>query len=205
MDPDSARTTVTVAGSTRRAWAAAGLLACSLVCPVPALAADPPATAATRAEGLAAWTQVAGVLKHPRCLNCHQAQVPLQGDSRRLHVPLVVRGPGNYGVGAMTCANCHNAMGNNDTARVPGAPHWMLAPRSMLWQGLSDKQLCQQLKDPARNGKRTPAMLIEHMETEALVLWSWQPGAGREAVPMPHDQFVGHMKTWVAGGTPCPK
>lgn len=159
---------------------------------------------ATRAEGLSAWTQIVSVLRHPRCLNCHQAVVPLQGDSRRLHIPLVVRGADNHGVGAMTCANCHNASGNNDTAAVPGAPHWQLAPRSMLWQGLSVRQLCEQLKDPKRNGNRTPAMMIEHMETEALVLWSWKPGAGREPVPMPHDQFVGHMKTWVAGGTPCP-
>lgn len=165
-----------------------------------AQAAEP----ATQAQSKEAWQRIASVLQHPRCLNCHQANVPLQGDSRRLHLPLVERGPQGMGVGAMVCANCHNASGNNDTSRTPGAPHWSLAPKSMLWQGLSVTQLCQQMKDPKRNGNRTPAQLLEHMETEKLVLWAWNPGAGRQPVPLPHDEFIQYMKTWVAGGAACP-
>jgi isoquinoline 1-oxidoreductase alpha subunit len=74
----------------------------------------------------------------------------------------------------------------------------------MLWQGLSNGDLCRMLKDPARNGKRTGKNLLEHMETEPLVLWGWNPGPGREPVPIPHAQFVELVKTWVAGGMACP-
>jgi hypothetical protein len=159
----------------------------------------------SEAESLAAWQKISTVLQHPRCLNCHQANIPLQGDMRRIHVPLVVRGPDNQGVSAMRCANCHNDMGNNPTSRTPGAPHWQLAPVSMLWQGLSVGDLCRMLKDPKLNGNRTPEALVEHMEREPLVLWGWEPGAGREPIPMPHKEFVYQMKIWVAGGTACPK
>lgn len=159
----------------------------------------------SEAESLAAWGKITTVLQHPRCLNCHQLDSPLQGDTRRLHVPRVVRGRDNHGVSAMRCGNCHNDIGNNPTSRTPGAPHWQLAPVSMLWQGLSVGGLCRMLKDPARNGKRTPEALIEHMATESLVLWGWNPGQGREPIPIPHKEFVDHMKVWVAGGTACPK
>ncbi|HTP44063.1 MAG TPA: hypothetical protein VMJ13_05835, partial [Candidatus Acidoferrum sp.] len=86
---------------------------------------------------LAAWDQIVTVLQNPRCLNCHQLNSPLQGDERRVHIPRVVRGPDNHGVGAMRCGNCHNDMGNNPTSGTPGGLHWQLAPVSMLWQGLS--------------------------------------------------------------------
>ena len=157
------------------------------------------------AQSLAAWDKAVTVLQHPRCLNCHQLESPLQGDSRREHIPHVLRGTDNHGVGAMRCGNCHNDMGNNATSRTPGGPHWQLAPASMLWQGLSGGDLCRVLKDPARNGKRSGAQLVEHMETEPLVLWGWNPGPGREPVPMAHREFVDTFKAWVAGGMACPK
>src|SRR5437879_4601762 len=120
---------------------------------------------AGHAESLAAWAKIQIVLEHPRCLNCHQAESPLQGDSRRTHLPHVVRGPENHGVSAMKCGNCHNESGNNVTSRTPGAPHWQLAPLSMLWQGLSGAALCRSLKDPEKNGKRSLADLVTHMGT----------------------------------------
>ncbi len=49
------------------------------------------------AAGLAAWDKIAAVLQHPRCLNCHQLNTPLQGDKRRVHIPPVVRGADNMG------------------------------------------------------------------------------------------------------------
>lgn len=167
---------------------------------------EKPATQpASESDSVAAWEKVATVLQNPRCLNCHQLHSPLQGDSRRAHIPHVVRGKKDDGVGAMRCGNCHNDMGNNDTAGVPGGPHWKLAPVSMLWQGLSVGELCRAVKDPARNGKRTGAMILEHMETEPLVLYGWNPGRGREPVPMPHDELVRQTKIWVDGGMACPK
>jgi hypothetical protein len=76
-----------------------------------------------QAESVAAWDKIVTVLRHPRCLNCHQLNSPLQGDAPRPHIPRVVRGPDNHGVSAMRCNNCHNEMGNNPTSGTPGAPH----------------------------------------------------------------------------------
>ena len=161
-------------------------------------------------ESLAAWEKVVTVLQHPRCLNCHQAEAPLQGDSRRPHIPHVVRGTDNHGVGAMRCGNCHNGLGNNETSRTPGAggagmDEWQLAPLSMLWQGLSSGAVCRSLKDPKHNGDRNGQEIIEHMTNEPLVLWGWNPGRGLEAVPMPHGEFVKWTKVWVDGGMACPR
>ncbi|HKS75363.1 MAG TPA: hypothetical protein VJQ82_19300 [Terriglobales bacterium] len=159
---------------------------------------------ASRHDSLAAWAKMVTVLQHPRCLNCHQQNTPLQGDSRRTHIPLVVRGEDNHGVGAMRCGNCHNDMGNNDTSRTPGGPNWSLAPASMLWQGLSSAQLCRAIKGPEHNGNRQGPALIEHVEKEPLVLYGWNPGVGRAVPPIPHDEFVRVTKVWVAGGMACP-
>ena len=162
------------------------------------------ATADDHSATLAAWDQIAAVLQHPRCLNCHQLNSPLQGDTRRVHIPRVVRGPDDQGVGAMRCRNCHNNMGNNPTSGTPGGLDWQLAPVSMLWQGLSSGDLCRAVKDPKHNGNRDGAALIRHMEDEPLVLYGWNPGKGREPVPIPHEKVVEYMKIWVAGGMACP-
>jgi hypothetical protein len=67
-------------------------------------------------EGLAAWDKIAAVLQHPRCLNCHQLETPLRGDSRSPHIPRVVRGPDDHGASAMRCTNCHSLNANNTTS-----------------------------------------------------------------------------------------
>ncbi len=162
------------------------------------------ALAQTAGATPASWDKIATVLQHPRCMNCHQDNVPLQGDTRRQHIPLVVRGQGNHGVSAMLCGNCHNEV-NNETSGTPGAPHWQLSPLTMRWQGMSSGEMCRQLKDLKRNGNRNGEALIKHMETDVLVLWGWKPGATREPVSIPHAEFVQHLKTWVAGGMACPK
>ncbi|BCH29327.1 hypothetical protein MesoLjLc_12570 [Mesorhizobium sp. L-8-10] len=170
-----------------------------------ALAGANQSRAQTTATG-SAWESIAQVLQHPRCLNCHQENVPLQGNQARLHIPLVVRGADNHGVTAMRCENCHNvAAGNNPTSRTPGAPHWQLAPRSMNWAGLSSSELCEALKDTSRNGNRGGELLIEHMGNDALVLWGWDPGEGREPVPVAHEDFMTVLEGWVESGMPCPQ
>lgn len=156
------------------------------------------------AESLTAWEDVAAVLQHPRCLNCHQMDSPLQADERRAHTPHVVRGLDNHGMSAMRCDSCHNQMGNNETSGVPGAPHWQLSPVSMLWQGLSSRELCESLLDPARNGGRSHKDLVTHMGEDPLVLWGWNPGTGREPVHMAHDQFVETLEIWLGTGAHCP-
>jgi hypothetical protein len=157
------------------------------------------------AASLAAWDKIVAVLQHPRCLNCHQFDRPLQGDTRRIHIPAVVRGPDNLGAGTMRCYNCHNDR-NNEMAGVPGAPHWQLAPASMLWEGKSSAELCKLLKDPALYPDPMPQAITKHMDQEKLVLWGWNPGKKwREPIPITHDEFMGLVNVWISGGLACPQ
>jgi hypothetical protein len=163
---------------------------------------SPPALAT--GEAVARFERIASVLTSPRCLNCHQIDAPLQGDDGHPHNPPVIRGVDGHGAPAMRCGNCHGAVANNPNSGVPGAPNWALAPLSMNWSGLSTGALCRAVVDPERNGHRTGADLIRHMDQDRLVLWGWDPGPGRKPVPIPHDEFVGLLKAWVADGSPCP-
>ena len=150
-----------------------------------------------------AFAPVASVLLHPRCLNCHQDQSPRQGDERLVHQPLVVRGKDGHGAPALPCQACHQTT-NTAGGFVPGVADWRLAPLSMLWEGRSAPEICEQLKDPARNGGRhTGEEIIEHMRTDSLVLWAWSPGLGRATPPLSHEKFVEALEAWVQAGMPC--
>ena len=128
-------------------------------------------TACNRSEAAPAadpalFEPVASVLIHPRCINCHQAESPRQTDAKILHRPLVVRGADDRGAPTQQCQTCHQAT-NTANGFVPGVPNWRLAPLSMLWEGRSKAQICEQMKDPARNGGRhTGEQIIEHMLKE---------------------------------------
>jgi hypothetical protein len=74
----------------------------------------------------------------------------------------------------------------------------------MVFEKRTPGQLCRQLKDPEKNGGRTPAQIIEHLKTP-LVVWGWNPGEGRAAVPMAYDAFIGKMTEWVEKGAACPE
>ncbi len=73
----------------------------------------------------------------------------------------------------------------------------------MIWEGLTDRQLCELLKDPAQNGHRSIQQIVEHMSTP-LVLWGWQPGEGRAPIPLPFPAFLAGVKAWAANGAACP-
>jgi hypothetical protein len=154
-------------------------------------------------DSLKAWARMAEVLRHPRCLNCHPSgDAPRQTDARHLHRMLVTRGPDDRGAPAMRCQTCHQTV-NTAEGRVPGAPHWHLAPRPMGWEGLGDGELCRSIKDPARNGGRSLAALVQHMTTDALVQWAWNPGT-RSAPPVSQFDFHEAVKRWAATGAACP-
>ena len=158
----------------------------------------------TASSAGAAFADVAKVLRHPRCMNCHPSgDRPRVGDQRRLHPQNVMRGPANHGMPAMHCATCHRPE-NLDHAGVPGAPSWHLAPRSMGWEGLDDRALAEALKDPAKNGGRSLDDMIEHLERDPLVGWGWAPGAGREPIPLPRAAFVEAFRSWVRLGAELP-
>ncbi len=73
----------------------------------------------------------------------------------------------------------------------------------MVWEGLSDHQLCELLKDPQQNGHRTVSQIVEHMHTP-LVLWGWNPGEGRTAIPYSQERFLADVAGWADNGAHCP-
>jgi len=153
----------------------------------------------------ALFGEVARVLTHPRCINCHPSgDVPHQRMTMELHDPPVVRGPADAGVPGMECSSCHQDR-NQELTRVPGAPNWHLAPIEMAWVGKSISAICHQLKDPARNGGKTLAQLVEHNGHDTLVAWAWAPGADREPAPGTQAQFGALTAAWVETGAECPE
>ncbi len=157
-----------------------------------------------RLRSLALFQEASKVITHARCMNCHPAgDRPAQGDDRHPHMPLVVRGVDNFGAIGMRCTTCHGPK-NFDPAGVPGHPEWHLAPIEMAWVGKSLGEICEQIKDPARNGGKSMEELVHHMAEDSLVGWGWHPGKGREPAPGTQKEFGELIKAWVDSGAVCP-
>lgn len=157
------------------------------------------------ARSRALFAEAARVLVHPRCINCHpNGDTPHQRMAMELHDPPVVRGPRDNGVAGMECTTCHQDR-NQELSRVPGAPKWHVAPIEMAWVGKSVSYICNQLKDPKRNGGRTLAQIVDHNAHDELVGWGWHPGADREPAPGTQAQFGALMAAWVETGAECPE
>jgi len=160
----------------------------------------------TTARSAAIFVEASKVLTHERCVNCHPVgDRPMQGEgaTRRQHQPPVSRGDDGFGTVVMRCQSCHREK-NFDPGMVPGHEHWHLAPVSMAWQGKTPGEICAQIKDPARNGKRTIAQVVEHMSHDSLVGWAWSPGVGRTPAPGTQAQLAALLDAWVATGAACP-
>lgn len=150
----------------------------------------------------AIFAEVAKVLTHPRCLNCHPAgDRPTQANDVHPHKPFVPRD--------VPCVTCH--IDRNFTLHerasyqsIPGHPRWMMAPIEMAWQGKSIGEICRQLKDRDRNGGRDLALLHEHLAHDDLVAWGWQPGAGREPAPGSQALLGELIQAWIDTGAQCP-
>jgi hypothetical protein len=184
-------------GRTLLTWSLGALTAGAAV----AASAQAPAQ---REASLQAFERIAEVLRHPRCLNCHPSgDFPRQGDDRHRHRMLVARGPDDRGTPALKCSTCHQTANTAD-GRVPGAPHWQLAPRSMAWENLSDADLCRALKDPRRNRGRSVQALVEHMTADPLVLWAWSPGE-RTPPAIGQREFHELVRRWAETGAACPR
>jgi hypothetical protein len=157
-----------------------------------------------RARAVALFLEMGKVLQHPRCVNCHPAgDRPLQTDSMRPHEPLVVRGADGHGAPGLRCETCHHAA-NFDPARVPGHPQWHVAPIEMAWEGKTLTEICEQIKDPARNGGKDMAQLVHHLGEDSLVGWGWAPGAGRTPAPGTQKELGALAKAWADAGAHCP-
>lgn len=157
-----------------------------------------------QARALALFAEAGKVIHSPRCLNCHPAgDRPTQTDAMVPHMPFVTRGKAGMGVAAMRCTNCHQTE-NFAPSDVPGDPLWHLAPREMAWQGLSLGAICRQIKDPARNGGKSLAQIVQHMTADHLVGWAWRPGGNRLPAPGTQARFGQLIASWVASGAACP-
>jgi hypothetical protein len=153
----------------------------------------------------ALFLEATRVMFHPRCRNCHpDGDTPMQGDDGRVHDPPVVRGPADRGPPGLACTSCHQDR-NVELARVPGAPTWALAPRVMAWDNRTPRALCEQLKDPTRNGGRELSHIVEHSTHDELVAWGWAPGHARVPAPGTQREFGALMAAWLESGAACPQ
>lgn len=156
-------------------------------------------------RSLALFGEAAKVITHPRCVNCHPAgDRPLQGEDGHPHLPLVVRGADGHGAVGMKCTNCHGPA-NYDLAGVPGHILWHVAPIEMAWADKTLGEICEQIKDPKRNGGKTMEQLVHHMAEDSLVGWGWNPGAGREPAPGTQGEFGALVAAWAESGAACPQ
>ncbi len=162
------------------------------------------ASDAQKEESIRYFQEAAKVFQHPRCMNCHPAgERPTQGMDMHAHLMNVQRGKDDHGLVGMKCAACHQAE-NNKFSGVPGAPKWALAPKSMGWQGLTQRQLCKALLDPKKNHGMTKEKFIKHNAEDKLVAWGWDPGQGREPVPGTQKEFGENVAKWIETGAHCP-
>lgn len=156
---------------------------------------------------VAAFAKVYKVLMSPRCMNCHPSgDIPLQGDKNQLHSMAVKRGKDGKGVYAAKCTNCHQPSNSAGKHTPPGSPTWHLPPADMkmVFQGKTPGQLAIQLLNPDENGHKTKEQLIEHVSSDKLVLWGWNPGEGRTLPPLSHKEFATAFKTWIETGAYAP-
>lgn len=192
------------------------LLAVALLAACSHAEGPPPATAST-AKANAAQDPVADfeivrtVLQDPRCQNCHPAaDHPLQTDLSLAHTMNVQRGPDGHGAPGAHCGTCHGKANPPDSYGLHQPPgvstDWHLPPpdMKMVFVGRSSKELCEQIKDPRRNGGKDMAALVQHVSSDPLVLWGWAPGFGRKPVAVPHADFVAAFTRWAKAGAPCP-
>ena len=153
----------------------------------------------------ALFTEAGKVIQHPRCMNCHPiGERPTQGNDMHPHSPKVVRAADDHGATGMRCTTCHQ-QANFEPSGVPGNAQWHVAPKSMAWQTKSLRDICEQIKDPTRNGKRSLEAIHEHMAHDSLVGWAWSPGGSREPAPGSQEAFGALIAAWIETGAACPR
>jgi len=167
------------------------------------------ATADDPVKARGAFNEAYKVFASPRCSNCHPAgDTPTQGDEHRVHDQGVTRGPDGKGPAGMTCSTCHQEENLDGEGLPPGAPNWHMPPpgNKMVFQGMTAAKLCEQLKDPARNGgRKTLKESIHHIEVDPLVGWAWNPGNGRTTPPLSKADLLKKLNEWIDNGAACPE
>ncbi len=173
----------------------------------------PPAEGSVSIEnGLDAFSRIYEVASHPRCSNCHVGadnrpmwSGPSYGRTRA-HGMNINAGDSRIGAETIQCSTCHAYReGLNDTphAAPQVAMNWQLAPVEAEWFGKSSDEICNQLRDPDRNGGRTMLELAEHLNHDLILHWAWNPGGGREPAPYSLQEHIDDLLIWGVAGFPC--
>ncbi len=163
------------------------------------------------AQGLDSWSRIYAVASHPRCANCHVGadhypmwSGPSYGKTRR-HGMNINAGASRMGVESVLCSSCHTGSTSDATHGAPGAKTpWRLAPVEAEWFGKSSDEICQQLRDPTRNGNRTFEKIAAHLDHDVILHWAWSPGGDREPAPHSLQAHVDDILSWGVAGMPCP-
>ncbi|MGI9364218.1 MAG: hypothetical protein ACR2O8_03465 [Rhizobiaceae bacterium] len=166
-----------------------------------------------RTTGLKAFDRIFEVASHPRCSNCHvgDSGIPMWSGpgygKTRPHGMGIVGGESRIGAETLTCSTCH--MKSTRPQKMPHAApradgHWQLAPAGAGWFGATSNWVCEQLRDPARNGGMDYNRLAQHAGHDAILQWAWSPGPGREPAPYSVEQHTMDIHIWGAAGQPCP-
>ena len=174
---------------------------------------DPPAEGSiSRAQGLEAWGRIYEVTSHPRCSNCYVGadnrpmwSGPSYGKARP-HGMNINAGESRIGDEYVPCSTCHAYReGLNDMphAAPQVAMNWQLAPVEAEWFGKSSAEICNQLRDPERNGGRDHLQLASHLDHDLILHWAWNPGGGREPAPYSLQEHVNDVLAWGVSGFPC--
>lgn len=181
------------------------------------LEVNTPTESVSAEDGLAAWENIYAVFSHPRCSNCHvdERNIPMwSGPSygeAGPHGMNINADESRMGFESIPCFTCHGQSQVFDTAPhappVTGHP-WMLAPVAFAWYGKDSRAICEQVRDPDRNGGRDGADLVEHIlhdaESRAFITWGFNPGGGREPAPGSMQDHLNDMIAWTSAGMPCP-
>ncbi len=172
---------------------------------------DPPAQV-SRQDGLAAWDRIYEVTSHPRCANCHVGPSnkpmwsgPAYGRTR-VHGMNINAGESRIGAEYVLCSTCHAYReGGNDMphAAPQVAMNWQLAPVEAAWFGKSSDEICNQLRDPDRNGGRDFLEIAGHLDHDLILHWAWHPGGGRDPAPYSLQTHVNDVLAWGVAGQPC--
>ena len=172
---------------------------------------NPPAEGSVSLEqGLEAWNRIYEVASHPRCANCHVGadnypmwSGPSYGKTRR-HGMNINAGVSRIGAESIICSTCHTGATGELPNAAPGvAMPWRLAPVEAEWFGKSSDYICNQLRDPARNGNRTFMDIAAHLDHDVILHWAWNPGGNRQPAPYSLQEHVNDILVWGVAGMPC--
>jgi len=108
------------------------------------------------AGAAAAFEAIVPVLRHSRCIKCHSMEIFLDKEMIAIDTQCksVVDQTGGALINVVECSSCHQGHNLLGLHMPPGASdrHLPSPAMPMIWEGLTDHQLCELFKDPQRSG-----------------------------------------------------